>query len=159
VRAPRPPPPASVLVAPLPSVPLPPLATKRKACGDCGACAGEAAAAADACMRVRLAHGSKLPRVEAVEMAKAQLISGYIPLEEAYMRHSVEKGMRNTAKGARPRPLPSRISLPEPASLPPCFSVCLRTPAWPPASALLSVPCCPACVQRQALVHGGGRGA
>ena len=39
-----------------------------------------------------------LPRVEAVEIAKAQLISGYIPLEEAFMRYSVEKGIRNTER-------------------------------------------------------------
>lgn len=38
----------------------------------------------------------QLPRVEAVEISKAELISGYIPLEEAFMRHSVEKGIRNT---------------------------------------------------------------
>ena len=38
----------------------------------------------------------QMPRVEAVEIAKAQLIAGYIPLEEAFMRYSVEKGIRNT---------------------------------------------------------------
>ena len=40
----------------------------------------------------------QLPRVEAVEISKALVISGYIPLEEALMRHSVEKGVRNTAR-------------------------------------------------------------
>jgi hypothetical protein len=40
----------------------------------------------------------QMPRVEAVEIAKAQLIAGYIPLEEAFMRYSVEKGIRNTER-------------------------------------------------------------
>jgi len=79
-----------------------------------GGARGAGRARADVAWRrggVRAAGSSKLPRVEAVEIVKAELISGYIPLEEAYMRHSVEKGMRNTAKGAPPALLPSLCSL------------------------------------------------
>ena len=69
------------------------------------AAAGEAAASPLGAVQERerevlqqLDVARQLPRVEAVEISKAELISGYIPLEEAFMRHSVEKGIRNTER-------------------------------------------------------------